>query len=69
MFLGMIHCVSLNWEIQKDDITLFLEFHILEILVSLKRIISKSDGVEGRELGEVEEVETIYGTTCREVCC
>ena len=49
MFLGMIHCVSLNWEIQKDDVTLFLEFHILEILVSLKRTISGSDGAEARE--------------------
>lgn len=65
----MIHCVSLNWEIQKDDVTLFLEFHILEILVSLKSTISRSDAVEARELGEVEEVETICGTIYSEVCC
>lgn len=64
----MIHCVSLNWEMRKDDVTLFLEFHILEILVSLKRTILKSDGVEARELGEVEEVETISGTIYSKVC-
>lgn len=53
---------------RKDDVTLFLEFHILEILVSLKRTILKSDGVEARELGEVEEVETISGTIYSKVC-
>ena len=61
----MIHCVSLNWEIRKDDVTLFLEFHILE----MKRTISRSDEVEARELGEVEEVETVCGTIYSEVCC